>query len=920
VSGLGIGAQTASPVAKENLPVRTRRRISVLVAALLGALLLLPVAAQAADFGFEAAWVKTTGADGTLSRQAGGHFDLQTHLQFKYDHSTSTLSGNPKDIRADLPPGVIGNPNAVPKCPVALLRVPNQPNTPHCSGDSQVGFAFITDTPGVLTQVPVFNMEHPPDVPGMLGFTYLDVPIFIQPQVRPGDYGISALSARTSQAHPIFGAEVIIWGVPSDSSHDAQRWRRFPYPEFPEFEEPGYGAPSQAPKLPFLTNATSCPGSPSPYSVSANSWQNPDVFDVKSLAADFDGTPFITDNCEQLKFQPSLAAQFGSRQAASPSSLNVDIKVPQNEDPKGLATAHVRKTTLTLPEGFSINASSAKGLGSCAPDQIKLGSNEAPTCPDSSKIGAVSIRTALLEEELQGNVILAKQNDNPFGSLLALYIVAKGPGFYLKLPGKVEADPSTGRLTTTFSDTPQLPFDELQVSLNAGPHAALQTPSACGVYSVHAEMTSWASPVPVTLDVPVTIDQGCATGGFDPGLKAGAVSSLAGKFSPFTLQVTRDDGEQNLSRIEATLPPGELAKLAGVPLCPDSAAATASCPAASQVGTTTVGAGAGTDPVYVPEAGKAPTAVYLAGPYKGAPYSLVVKVPAQAGPFDLGTVTVRNALFVDPVTTQVTAKSDSLPQILQGIPISYRDVRVEVNRPEFSLNPTSCDPMKVISTLTSSAGKTASPSARFQAAGCGELAFAPKLAIKVKGPARRGAYQQLTATLTQAKGQANIGKVSVALPHSEFLAQNHIKTICTRVQFAAEQCPAGSIYGKARAFSPLLDRTLEGPVYLRSSSNPLPDLVVALHGQIDVDLAGRIDSVNGGIRTTFGAVPDAPVSKFVLEMKGGKKSLLVNSRNLCATTNKATVKIDGQNGKTADQSPTVTNSCGKKSTGHRRTR
>ena len=378
----------------------------------------------------------------------------------------------------------------------------------------------------------------------------------------------------------------------------------------------------------------------------------------------------------------------------------------------------------------------------------------------------------------------------------------------------------------------------------------------------------------------------------------------------------RDDGEQNLSRIQATLPPGLLARLAGVPLCSDAAAATGSCPPSSQVGATTVGAGPGTNPIYVPEPGKAPTAVYLAGPYKGAPYSLVVKVPAQAGPFDLGTVTVRNALNIDPGTTQVTAKSDPLPQILQGIPIAYRDVRVEVNRPGFTLNPTSCDPMKIDSTLTSIEGKTASPSARFQVAGCGELGFKPKLSIKLKGGTKRSDHPALTAVLKARKGDANIGRVSVALPHSEFLAQEHIRTVCTRVQFAAgagngAECPKGSIYGKASALTPLLDKPLRGPVYLRSSDNPLPDLVVALHGQVDFNLVGRIDSKNGGIRTTFGSVPDAPVSKFVLQMQGGRKGLLVNSTDLCAATNRAAVKLDAQNGKTADSTLALANGCGK---------
>jgi hypothetical protein len=290
----------------------------------------------------------------------------------------------------------------------------------------------------------------------------------------------------------------------------------------------------------------------------------------------------------------------------------------------------------------------------------------------------------------------------------------------------------------------------------------------------------------------------------------------------------------------------------------------------------------------------------------------VIKVPAQAGPFDLGTVVTRAGIYVNPETAQVTVKSDPLPQILEGVPISYRNIHVEVNRPEFVINPTNCNALQSSARVTSSKGAVANPTDGFQATNCAKLGFDPTISLSVKGGTKRGSYQKLRAVLKAKKGQANIGRVSVALPHSEFLAQNHINTICTRVQFAANACPKGSIYGRARAFTPLLSKPLEGPVYLRSSSHPLPDLVMALNGQIDIDLVGRIDSVDGGIRSTFDTVPDAPVTKFVLEMKGGKKSLLVNSRNLCAGPNKATVKMDGQNGRLHDFRPVLGTSCGKK--------
>ncbi|HEY4561850.1 MAG TPA: hypothetical protein VIJ36_02670, partial [Thermoanaerobaculia bacterium] len=418
----------------------------------------------------------------------------------------------------------------------------------------------------------------------------------------------------------------------------------------------------------------------------------------------------------------------------------------------------------------------------------------------------------------------------------------------------------------------------------------------------------------------------CPPERFSPAFGGATENPLAGTYSPFNLSFSREDGEVQLEGLAATLPPGLLGSLKGIPYCPEAALAAVSgalgagaaqeaspsCPTASRLGTVTVGAGAGPNPFYT-QSGKA----YLAGPYKGAPLSLAVIAPAVAGPFDLGSVVVRNALRVDPESTQITAVSDPLPQILHGIPLDLRDVRVALDRPSFTLNPTSCDPMAIEATLTSTKGTSAERSERFQVGACKRLAFGPGLSLRLKGGTHRAQHPALRAVLRMpTKGaNANIARTSVALPHSEFLAQAHIRTVCTRVQFAAgagngTECPKGSVYGHAAAISPLLDEPLEGPVYLRSSNHTLPDLVAALGGQIDVDLVGRIDSArDGGIRTTFATVPDAPVSKFVLSMQGGRKGLLENSTDLCRSPHRATVAMDAHNGKTADSRPVLRVRC-----------
>lgn len=884
---------------------RTARWLACWIAAATGVLTVAPAAGAQIAF-TEVGAALTEG--GVLTREAGAHPDFTTVARIA-DGPTPNLPAEAlRTLEFDLPPGLIGDPSSVPKCKFDDF-INAGVGGPRCPVESQVGEVELETSP-LNAKVGVFNLVHPPGMPALFGFNFVSTITLISPEVRAGDYGITAGSHATSQGAAVRSAKLTLWGVPADPSHDADREKNRVR-----------GLPSTAAPVPFITTPTSCPGSPARFTARMDSWENPGLFSSASFDSELGTeTPFQFQGCENLPFAPTATVEPTSRVAGAPTGLKVKLEVPQNSSPAGLATSDLRAAVVTLPKGMSVSASSASNLGACGQAEIGIGSNAAPTCPASSKIGRVTIHTPLLEEPLEGDVILAKQGDNPFGSLLALYLAVPGPGFYLKLPGRVNADPVTGQLTARFSDTPQLPFEEMTLELDSGARAPLVDPSVCGEYSVESEFVPWSGTAPVQSHNDFSVDQGCSTGGFSPGLSAGTINPTGGSLSPFVLQVTRKDGESNLSRIQATLPPGVLAKLAGVPVCEGAEAAAGDCPASSKVGTTTVGAGAGSNPIYVPEAGKAPTAVYLAGPYQGAPYSLVVKVPAQAGPFDLGTVVVRNALRVDPTTTQVTAESDPLPQILEGIPIAYRDVRVEVNRPEFTLNPTNCSQFQVTSTLISDAGQTASPTAPFAAANCERLAFKPTLALQMKGQTKRVGNPALKATLKAPKGQANIASTTVILPKTMFIDQRHVNSPCTRVQFSADACPATSVLGTATAYSPLLDKPLKGPVYFRSNGGErqLPDLVADLNGQIHVVLVGFIGSKKTGketslVRTRFASVPDAPVSKFVLQLKGGKQGLLQNSANLCKVRPKAEVKMTGQNGKTSDFKQKIAVSCPKKS-------
>jgi hypothetical protein len=887
---------------RQSLPIWT---ISILAGIALALAVSIPATAQAdfSDYGLESVEASLS------SNEAGAHPNFNLEVAVKTDPSTPPNAGGlhepyarTRDLVIQLPPGLVGNPNAVSKCTVQQF-VSFTLNGDGCPQDSQVGVAVLTlfSFSKPLTE-PIFNMETPSnDTVARLGFYAGTIPNFVSVKVRSeSDYGLTATTEGVPANERLVKADIEIWGVPADPSHD--RLRLTPREAFPEGKSESPSRKSGLAPAPFMTNPVSCEGA-LPVVVSADSYQTPGQFSTLT-----DSLPGMS-GCGNVEFDPRLIVTPTSREAAAPTGLAADLTIPQNESPYGIATGQLRAATVTLPEGMTIASGAAAGLQACSATQVGVAQDVDAACPAASKIGSAEFDVPALSRRLHGEIY--QRTPEP-GNLFRIWLVTDELGLHVKIPGEIQVNRRTGQVTSVFVDTPRVPLRELQLDFKSGAQGVLANPPACGTYQTRYAFTPWSSELPLMGNAPMTIDQGCATGGFSPSLSAGTVSPSAGAFSSFTLDLKREGDEQNIAGLDVRMPPGLLAKLAGVPLCAEALAVTGGCGAASQIGVTSVAVGPGPSPLWIPQPGKAPTAVYLSGPYGEAPYSLVVKTPAQAGPFDLGTVVVRAGIFIDPSTAQVTVKSDPLPQILEGVPISYRDIHVAVNRPEFALNPTSCDAMSIDARVTSIVGAVARPSSRFQIGNCARLGFKPKLTTSLKGSTKRNGYPRLRAVFRPRPGDANAARVTVALPRSEFLAQNHIRTVCTRVQFAADGCPPGSIYGKARAFSPLLDRPLEGPVYLRSSSNPLPDLVVALRGQVSLDLVGRIDSVNGGIRTTFAHVPDAPVRKFVLTMKGGKKGLLVNSRNLCASPSFSVVRMDGQNGKTADSKPRLQAQCGKR--------
>jgi hypothetical protein len=842
----------------------------------------------AEEHGFE---VSITNQDGTPDTQAGSHpFAYTTTLALRTEgENIHSAGGDTRDIEVELPPGLVGAPGAVPTCAISVFAKQQLSfgDSHPCPDDTQLGVAVL-QLNGFKVNEPVYNLTPPKGAPAEFGFIVLTSPVVLVPSVRTGsDYGVSVRFSSVPDSYSLVKGTLTLWGVPADPAHNAERGKclgGFTY-------EPNEGEcpVSVAPK-PFLSLPTSCTG-PLQFKARVDSWEEPGVWSEEETSiAGMTG-------CDKLGFAPSLVVAPEPAEASAPSGLNVEIQVPQTyESAAGLATANLEDTTVTLPAGVALNPSAADGLVGCSEAQIGLDDGAAAQCPNASKVGTVEITTPLLAHPFSGGVYLAQQGNlagngsNPFGSLLAIYLAAEDPisGVIVKLAGEVKPDPATGQLVTTFLNNPQLPFDSLTLSFFGGPRAPLVNPPTCGTYTASAQMTPWsggaaASP-PGTFQITSGAEGSSCLGGlgFAPTVASGTTSNQAGAFTPFSMTLDRTDAEQNPSRIQVTTPLGLIGELTHVVLCGEPAAQQGACGEASLIGHVTVGVGAGSNPFYV--TGK----VYLTGGYNGAPYGLSFVVPAVAGPLNLGTVVVRAAVSVDPHSAALTVTSEPLPQILQGIPLHIRAVNVSLDRSEFIMNPTSCSPLALQTTLSSTLGASVTDSTHFQVTNCAALQFAPEFHAYTAGHTSRLNGASLDARLSFPKAaldkSANIAKVKVELPKQLPSRLHTLQQACPGPTFDKnpEQCPAGSRIGIAKAHTPVLPVPLEGPVYFVSRGQEWPQLVAVLQGYgVRVNLVGETLIQKGVTSSTFAQVPDVPVETFELYLPQGPNSALAAIGNLC---------------------------------------
>jgi hypothetical protein len=864
---------------------------------------------------------------GSSTQQAGGHPDLTARLKIAEPGQPEVVS----NVDINLPEGLFGNPGAIFRCRAAVF-VANE-----CQPGAQAGLITIIanyegDPNFVLGTTPIYNMQVLGDEAARMAFVVpiVNVPVIMPINVRSDtDYGLQISINSISQSVALSSALMNIWGFPGDKEHDPERFR------------PGQpGSPPSCPASlvvncteapfphsgetvrPLIDNPSVCSQQPLTISLDVTTYQDP-------TPAHAESTYPATENCESQKFDPLLQAKLTTPEADAPAGLDLELEAEQFLAGKAPSQSTLRTATLTMPEGVSINPDAADGQTSCTEAQARFGENLPGNCPDNAKIGTVEVHTPALEGPLLGSLYIGRPLP---GNQYRVFMIFDGHGIHAKLVAEVRPDPVTGQITISVEDIPQVPFEEFDLHLFASDRGLMATPTHCRIYAADSNFVPWntsLAPQPSSASLAISEGpQGRPCPGqlrpFKPRLVAGTSNALAGKYSSFTLKLDRDDGDQFLSDVNFRMPPGFTGSLRGLSYCPEDGIRAAagksgreeiampSCPASSLVGSTNVAAGPGSHPFH------AVGQMYLAGPLNGAPISLVAMTPALAGPYDYGVVIVRVALHVDPQTAQVSAISDPMPQIIGGIPIRMRSIQVNIDKPNFTINPTNCEPLSVDSQGIGDQGTITDFSSYFQVVNCETLPFKPKMTIRQVGRkgTRRGANPQVRFDLRTRSGDANIKALSVTLPSAFGIDQSHLGNICSEKELAENQCAGRTPIGRASTTTPLLDKPLEGPVFAVSGSGGLPKLAFLLNGQ--VDLLPRAESksiIKGGtgrLRTTVPVVPDAPIGHFELTIFGGKSGYLSNTRDICQQSPIVAVAFKGQNGRSASQQVRVKASCGKK--------
>jgi hypothetical protein len=858
--------------------------------------------------------------------QAGGHPDLITSFELEDPGSPEAA----QNVIFNAPTGVFGNPFAITHCSASDFALGQ------CPPNSQAGLITLRanykgDSNYLLGTAPVYSIvPQAEEETARFSFVVpsLGIPIAIPVAVRTtGDYGLRFTVKDITQLTPLAAARLTLWGFPAAKDHQPERFSKGSpgnQPGCPGAEGPSCvvfpGAEASIEPQPLTDNPTICSGQAPTSTLEVETYADPQH---RSKAT---STYPPIDGCEREVFKPVLQASPTTHETDSASGLELDLAAPQFLT-KAAAPSEIKAVIVTLPEGFTVNPDAADGQTECKAAQVNFGSEGPAECPDTSKIGTFSIGTPALPERLQGDVFIGEPKP---GDQYRLYLTSHGFGINSKLVGSVKPNPLTGRLTAEFLNLPQAPFEDFQLHLFSGERGLMATPTHCTIHQVSAVFYPWnATQAEQTTSQSFGLTSGPHGGEcpgqklpFAPSLLAGTSNATAGAFSSFSLRLGREDGDQTLGKLDFTLPPGLIANLRGISYCPEAAIAAAaqapgrselsrpSCPASAEIGTSNVAAGPGTHPFH------AYGRIYFAGPFQGAPLSLVAITPALAGPYDYGTVVVRVALHVDPLDAHVFADSETVPSIIGGIPLRMRSIQVNIDKPNFMIDPTNCDSHAIASQGIGSEGTIADFSSPFQAVNCATLPFKPKMTVRTLGghkSTRRSVNPSLGFDLTTRPGDANVKSIAVTLSNALEIDQSHLGNICSEKELPATQCAGRQAIGTATTTTPLLDQPLAGPVYAVSGSGGLPRLAFLLGGQVNILPRADTKTVGGGrLQTTAPVIPDAPIGHFHFTLFGGKQGYLVNTRSICVHIPITEVAFTAQNGKKLTQKVKTKASCGRK--------
>jgi hypothetical protein len=900
--------------ATENAAMR-RARGALSLVLVVAAAVWIPATAQASE-------PITSFTVAASTTQAGGHPDLSTSFSLAEPGSPEAV----QNITFKTPEGVFGNTNAISQCTASDFA------GEQCPPNSQAGLVTVHasykgNPDYLLGTAPVFNLVPQPGETARFSFIVptLDIPIAIPVAVRTAsDYGLRFTLSGVTQATPLAAVDLTLWGFPADPEHSAQRFPRGALGEpagCPGLEGTACIATPIAASItnkPLTVNPTTCTSQPLTATLAVQSYRDPEH--PSEAKAEYPATT----GCESEVFNPVLQASPTTTETDSPSGLNLDLGAAQSEG-FSPSPSEIKSATVTLPEGFNINPDAADGQSACTDQQANFGSEGPAACPDSAKIGTFALTSPTLSGPLDGGVYFGEPEP---GDQYRLFMIASGFGINAKLTGSIHPDPRTGRLTASFEDLPQVPFEDFQVHLFASDRGLMATPTRCGIYTTTADFFPWNTSLPDQTSSQIfsleSGPHGSSCPGqvrpFAPALVAGTTVPTAGAFSSFTLKLEREDGDQDLGKLNFTMPPGLTADLRGVAYCPEAditaAASTLgrteqaspSCPATSEIGTSNVAAGPGGHPFH------ATGRIYFAGPFQGAPFSLVAITPALAGPYDYGTVVVRVALHIDEHDAHVLADSETVPSIIGGVPLRLRSIQVNIDKPNFMINPTNCSAFQIASQGIGDQGTVADFSSPFNAVNCETLPFAPKMAIKQLGgrkATRRSQDPSLQFELSTRPGDANIKSVAVTLPTAFEIDQRHLGNLCSRAELAATRCAGRQPIGTVSTETPLLEAPLSGPAYAVSGFGKLPHLAFILAGQVTLVPEAMSSSVKGGhLKTVVPTVPDAPIGHFRLTLLGGKHGYLTNTRGLCSAPAVTTVEYTAQNGKSLTRRVRAKTACG----------